>query len=110
MLTDKYSRRFNYLRLSITESCNFRCNYCLPDGPDCTSRKEELTLPEIQRVVTAFAMAGTKKVRITGGEPALRKDLTDIIRICKETPGIEYVALTTNGYRLERDHDAWVEA
>lgn len=110
LLTDKYSRRFNYLRLSITESCNFRCNYCLPDGPDCSSRKEELTLPEIQRVVTAFAMSGTKKVRITGGEPALRKDLTDIIRICKQTPGIEQVAMTTNGYRLERDHDAWVAA
>lgn len=110
MLTDKYSRRFTYLRLSVTESCNFRCNYCLPDGPDCTSRKEELTLPEIKRVVTAFAKAGTRKVRITGGEPALRRDLTEIIRTCKSVPGIEQVAITTNGYRLERDLDTWIEA
>ena len=110
MLTDKYSRRFTYLRLSVTESCNFRCNYCLPDGPDCSSRKEELTLPEIKRVVTAFAKAGTRKVRITGGEPALRKDLAEIIRTCKTVPGIEQVAITTNGYRLERDLDNWIEA
>ena len=110
MLTDKYARRFTYLRLSVTESCNFRCNYCLPNGPDCTSRKDELTLPEIKRVVTAFAKTGTKKVRITGGEPALRKDLADIIRTCKSVPGIEQVAITTNGYRLERDLDTWIEA
>lgn len=110
LLTDKYSRRFNYLRLSVTESCNFRCNYCLPNGPDCTTRKDELALPEIRRVVTAFAMAGTKKVRITGGEPSLRKDLTEIIRTCKSVPGIEQVAITTNGYRLERDLDEWIDA
>lgn len=110
MLTDKYSRRFTYLRLSVTESCNFRCNYCLPDGPDCVSRKEELTLEEIRRVVTAFAQAGTRKVRITGGEPALRKDLTEIIATCKAVPGIEEVAITTNGYRLERDLDRWIDA
>lgn len=110
MLTDKYARRFTYLRLSVTESCNFRCNYCLPNGPDCTSRKDELTLSEIKRVVTAFAKTGTKKVRITGGEPALRKDLADIIRTCKSVPGIEQVAITTNGYRLERDLDTWIEA
>ncbi|MFU8785464.1 GTP 3',8-cyclase MoaA [Aliidiomarina sp.] len=110
MLTDKYARRFTYLRLSVTESCNFRCNYCLPNGPDCTSRKNEITLPEIKRVVTAFAKTGTKKVRITGGEPALRKDLADIIRTCKSVPGIEQVVITTNGYRLERDLDTWIEA
>lgn len=109
-LTDAYARRFTYLRLSITESCNFRCNYCLPDGPDCKSRKDEITLPEIRRVVSAFARMGTKKVRITGGEPALRKDLCEIIRTCKSVPGIEEVAITTNGYRLLRDLEAWKEA
>lgn len=110
MLVDAYARRFTYLRLSITESCNFRCNYCLPNGPDCTSRKDEITLPEIKRVVTAFARMGTQKVRITGGEPALRRDLTEIIATCKAVPGIEEVAMTTNGYRLVRDLDQWVEA
>ena len=110
MLTDAYARRFSYLRLSVTESCNFRCSYCLPDGTDCTSRSGELTLVEIRRLVTAFAKLGTRKVRITGGEPSLRKDLTDIIATCKAVPGIEKVALTTNGYRLKRDALAWQAA
>ncbi|GAB57928.1 GTP 3',8-cyclase MoaA [Rheinheimera nanhaiensis] len=110
MLTDAYARRFSYLRLSVTESCNFRCSYCLPDGNDCNSRSGELNLTEIRRLVTAFAKLGTRKVRITGGEPSLRKDLTDIIATCKAVPGIEKVALTTNGYRLKRDALAWQEA
>ena len=110
MLTDAYARRFNYVRLSVTESCNFRCTYCLPDGTDCHSRSGELTLAEIRRLITAFAKLGTKKVRITGGEPSLRKDLTEIIATCKAVPGIEKVALTTNGYRLKRDAQAWQEA
>ncbi len=110
MLIDAYQRRFTYLRLSVTESCNFRCTYCLPDGTDCDSRAGELTLPEIRRLVTAFARLGTRKVRITGGEPSLRKDLTEIIATCKAVPGIEKVALTTNGYRLQRDAAAWQAA
>ncbi|MCC5879580.1 MAG: GTP 3',8-cyclase MoaA [Idiomarina sp.] len=110
MLQDTYSRRFTYLRLSITESCNFRCDYCLPDGPDCLSRRGEITLPEIRRVVTAFAKLGTRKIRLTGGEPCLRKDLCEIIEVCKSIPGIEEVALTTNGYRLQRDLNDWVAA
>lgn len=110
MLIDAYQRCFTYLRLSVTESCNFRCTYCLPDGTDCDSRAGELTLPEIRRLVTAFARLGTRKVRITGGEPSLRKDLTEIIATCKAVPGIEKVALTTNGYRLQRDAAAWQAA
>lgn len=110
MLTDAYARRFSYLRLSVTESCNFRCSYCLPDGNDCDSRSGELNLTEIRRLVTAFAKLGTRKVRITGGEPSLRKDLTKIIATCKAVPGIEKVALTTNGYRLKRDALAWQQA
>ncbi|EHR40621.1 GTP 3',8-cyclase MoaA [Alishewanella jeotgali] len=110
MLIDAYQRRFTYLRLSVTESCNFRCTYCLPDGTDCDSRAGELTLPEIRRLVTSFARLGTRKVRITGGEPSLRKDLTEIIATCKAVPGIEKVALTTNGYRLQRDAAAWQAA
>lgn len=110
MLIDAFSRRFTYLRLSITESCNFRCSYCLPNGTDCESRSGELNLVEIRRLVTAFARLGTKKVRITGGEPALRKDLTEIIATCKSVPGIEKVAITTNGYRLARDAQDWFDA
>lgn len=112
MLVDNHSRRFTYLRLSVTEACNFRCNYCLPDGTDCSahSRQSELSLDEIQRLVLAFAKMGTRKVRITGGEPSLRNDLRDIISICKSTPGIDTVALTTNGYRLAKDIDSWCDA
>lgn len=107
MLVDRFARRFTYLRLSLTESCNFRCDYCLPNGPDCTSRSEELTLPEIRRLVTAFAQLGTRKVRLTGGEPCLRKDLLEVIQTVKAIPGIEEVAITTNGYRLQRDISDW---
>ncbi|RUO53370.1 GTP 3',8-cyclase MoaA [Pseudidiomarina homiensis] len=107
MLMDRFARRFTYLRLSVTENCNFRCDYCLPDGPDCTSRQAELTVPEIRRLVTAFAALGTRKVRLTGGEPCLRKDLLEIIQTVKAVPGIEEVAITTNGYRLQRDTPAW---
>ena len=98
MLIDAYARRFSYLRLSITETCNFRCSYCLPDGNTCDSRAGELSIAEIKRLVTAFAQLGTRKVRITGGEPSLHKDLTEIIASCKAVPGIEKVALTTNGF------------
>lgn len=112
MLIDQYARRFTYLRLSVTEACNFRCNYCLPEGTDCDTarRVQDLTLPEIRRLVTAFAQLGTRKIRITGGEPSLRRDLPDIIATCKAVPGIEQVALTTNGYRLLQDLPAWKAA
>lgn len=112
MLIDHYARRFTYLRLSVTEVCNFRCNYCLPDGTDCSpsQRAQELDLTEIRRLVTAFATLGTRKVRITGGEPSLRRDLSDIIATCKAVPGIEQVALTTNGYRLAQDLPDWQAA
>ncbi len=110
MLMDRFARRFTYLRLSLTENCNFRCDYCLPDGPDCTSRQAELSVPEIRRLVTAFAALGTRKVRLTGGEPCLRKDLLEVIQTVKAVPGIEEVAITTNGYRLQRDLPAWRKA
>ncbi|TLU62002.1 GTP 3',8-cyclase MoaA [Thalassotalea litorea] len=110
MLSDNFGRQFEYLRLSITDACNFRCNYCLPDGYDCDSSREFLSLAELQTLVQAFAKLGMKKIRLTGGEPGLRKDLTDIIALCKQTPGIEQVALTTNGFNLKRNIDAWHQA
>lgn len=114
MLVDQYNRRFTYLRLSVTDVCNFRCNYCLPDGysaSDCKeNRSAPLSLDEIRSLVEAFAANGTKKIRLTGGEPTLRKDLADIIRACKSTPGIETVALTTNGYRITKQLDSYIDA
>ncbi|WP_062567397.1 GTP 3',8-cyclase MoaA [Pseudoalteromonas arabiensis] len=100
MLQDNFDRKYNYLRLSVTEVCNFKCNYCLPDGYVCGSRPKTLSVDKINTLVNAFAMAGTKKIRLTGGEPTLRKDLADIVAACSETHGIDTVAMTTNGYRL----------
>ncbi|GMQ47129.1 GTP 3',8-cyclase MoaA [Vibrio sp. 10N] len=109
---DKFHRKFYYLRLSVTDVCNFRCTYCLPDGykPPGQKRPAFLTLPEIKRVVTAFADCGTSKVRITGGEPSLRKDFPQIIETVANTPGISKVATTTNGYRMAKQVDTWQRA
>ena len=110
MLTDNFGRRFSYLRLSITDVCNFSCNYCLPDGYQCDQPRDFLSLDEIKRIAKAFAELGTEKIRITGGEPALRKDLPEIIRICKETQGIKKVAITSNGFKLPEHLPHWLDA
>lgn len=107
--TDTFDRRFCYLRLSITDVCNFRCRYCLPDGYRATGHSSGrfLTLDEIRRVTRAFAAAGTEKVRLTGGEPSLRRDLTDIIAAVGENRSIRQLVVTTNGYRLARHIHQW---
>lgn len=110
MLEDKYGRRFHYLRLSITDVCNFSCDYCLPDGYACDTKRDFLSVEEIRVLVAGFAKLGTSKVRVTGGEPALRRDLAEIIGICAQTKGIEHVTMTTNGYKLESDIETWVAA
>lgn len=111
-LEDRFRRRFYYLRLSVTDVCNFKCTYCLPDGYQPSGRKNSsfLSLPEIRRVVRAFAECGTSKVRITGGEPTLRKDFTDIIHTVASAEGINKVAVTTNGYRMTKHVDSWLQA
>lgn len=110
-LEDGFARRFYYLRLSVTDVCNFRCTYCLPDGyRPPAGRKSFLSLDEIRRVVTGFAAMGTRKVRLTGGEPSLRRDFTAIIETVANTPGIEKVAMTTNGYRLKERAREWFDA
>lgn len=110
MLEDKFGRRFHYLRLSVTDVCNFKCNYCLPDGYQCDSDRNFLAVDEIKTLVQGFAALGTSKIRITGGEPSLRKDLPEILSICANTPGIQQLAMTTNGYKLESDIQSWVDA
>lgn len=109
---DRFQRKFYYLRLSITDVCNFKCTYCLPDGykPSADRSASFLTVNEIRRVVSAFAHCGTSKVRITGGEPSLRKDFGEIIHTIAQTPGIQKVATTTNGYRLAKHIGEWREA
>ena len=105
-LIDRYGRRFPYLRLSVIEACNFRCSYCLPKGyqarPDLP---RHLGVDEIRRLLTGFARLGMRKVRLTGGEPSLRRDLTDIIGVAAAVPGVEKIALTTNGVLLPQRID-----
>ncbi|TGZ98121.1 GTP 3',8-cyclase MoaA [Rodentibacter pneumotropicus] len=110
-LVDAFQRTYYYLRLSITDQCNFRCNYCLPNGyqPE-TNKPSFLTLSEITRVAQAFANMGTRKIRLTGGEPTLRKDFLAITENIAQIQGINQVALTTNGYRMLKDVDAWKRA
>ncbi|MEC5320867.1 GTP 3',8-cyclase MoaA [Brenneria populi subsp. brevivirga] len=111
-LTDAFARKFYYLRLSITDVCNFRCTYCLPDGyrPNGAKAHRFLSLDEIRRVSRAFAQLGTEKVRLSGGEPSLRRDFVEIIAAIRENPAIRTLAVTTNGYRLARDIAQWRDA
>ncbi|VEB84481.1 molybdenum cofactor biosynthesis protein A [Citrobacter koseri] len=111
-LMDSWQRKFTYLRLSVTDVCNFRCTYCLPDGykPGGVSNKSFLSVDEVRRVTRAFFALGTEKVRLTGGEPSLRRDFIDIIAAVRENAAIRQIAITTNGYRLARDVARWREA
>lgn len=112
-LIDPFQRRIAYLRLSVTDFCNYRCVYCLPDGYQACGNPDDLSLSEITTLVQAFSQSGTQKIRLSGGEPTLRRDITDIVRICAAQPNITKVALTTNGHRLEKLyrplHDAGVD-
>jgi cyclic pyranopterin phosphate synthase len=100
VLKDSFNRQFRYLRFSVTEKCNFRCNYCLPNGYQGKCKEAELDLNEIQNLFTGFKNLGFTKVRLTGGEPTLRADITEIVQIAKNL-GFESIGLTTNGYRLQ---------
>jgi cyclic pyranopterin phosphate synthase len=107
-LHDGIGRRFEYLRLSLTDVCNFRCTYCLPDGYKKPCNKPaELSVEEIRRAVSGFAELGLWKVRLTGGEPTLRRDFEEVARAVSEVPGIRRVAMTTNGYRLAERAQVW---
>lgn len=99
MLQDSFGRRFYYLRLSITDVCNFRCQYCLPDGYQGQAQ-QFLSVEEITTLVNAFAKMGTEKIRITGGEPTLRRDIAQVVERCANTVGISKVAMTTHGGKL----------
>lgn len=109
-LVDGFGRRFHYLRLSVTEVCNFRCTYCLPDGFKKSAPLTFLSPLECERVVRAFAGLGVSKIRLTGGEPSVRRDLPQIIARTAAVPGISKVCITTNGWNLERQIGVWREA
>jgi cyclic pyranopterin phosphate synthase len=99
-LQDRFGRKFEYLRLSLTDACNYKCQYCLPNGYQKTCADEPLSRSEILNLVAAFAELGTWKVRLTGGEPTLRPDLIEIVEGIAKTQGIRKVALSTNGSKL----------
>lgn len=99
-LVDGFGRVFHYLRLSVEDACNFRCVYCLPDGYKKTETEPPLSVEEIRRLAAAFAGMGFWKVRLTGGEPTLRRDIVEIAAAVNAAPGVRRVSLSTNGYRL----------
>lgn len=100
---DAYGRAMTYLRISLTDRCNFRCVYCMPAvGMKFQPRAELLTDDELIRVVGLFAQSGFRKLRLTGGEPTVRPHLVDLIRQMKAFPGIEEISMTTNALLLSR--------
>ncbi len=104
ILKDKFGRTFPYIRMSITDVCNFKCGYCLPNGyqVDKSDNRKFLHLDEIRRLAKCFSLLGVNKIRITGGEPTVRKDFFDIIKVLKFDSEIENIAITTNGYHLDQ--------
>ncbi|KAJ1913786.1 Molybdenum cofactor synthesis protein 1 [Mycoemilia scoparia] len=113
VLTDLFGRTHNYLRISITERCNLRCTYCMPEeGIDLTPKPELLTADEIVRLARIFVSQGVDKIRLTGGEPTVRKDIVELISRLNELKqiGLRHITITTNGVALHRKLPALREA
>ncbi len=105
-LIDRMGRKIDYVRLSVTDRCDLRCFYCMPKGfTDFEEPEHWLSFAEIERVIGAFARLGTKRVRITGGEPLVRKDLPHLVTRLAELPGVEDLSLSTNATRLAKHAD-----
>ena len=102
-LRDPWGREIKSLRVSVTDKCNFRCRYCMPaEGLEWLGRDELLTFEEIQRLVRVLASMGVDEVRLTGGEPLVRRDLPVLVGMLADTPGVRDLSLTTNGVLLDR--------
>lgn len=101
-LIDRFARRISYLRLSVTDRCDLRCTYCMPERMEFLPRAEVLTLEELHQIALAFIDRGVTKLRLTGGEPLVRRDMMDLVRALgrKLGDGLEELTLTTNGTRL----------
>ena len=99
-LLDRYGRVINYLRISVTDRCNLRCCYCMPEGVQDVGMKNILTFEEIWEIVRTGVILGITHIRITGGEPLVRKGCVDLIRGLREIPGVETITMTTNGVLL----------
>ncbi|XP_048373111.1 molybdenum cofactor biosynthesis protein 1 isoform X2 [Sphaerodactylus townsendi] len=102
-LTDRFGRQHNYLRISLTEKCNLRCQYCMPEeGVPLTPKSELLTTQEIITLARLFVNEGVDKIRLTGGEPLIRPDVVDIIAQLRNLEGLQTIAITSNGINLGR--------
>jgi len=99
-LIDSYGRSIRKLRLSIIDKCNFRCNFCMPEEPEWLPNSAVLIPSEISRVATILSEMGVDRVRITGGEPLVRKDVVDLVRMLSKIPKLKRLGMTTNGYYL----------
>ena len=110
-LVDGHGRRIEDLRVSVTDRCNFRCQYCMPaEGLPWLERHEVLSFEEIARLVTLLASMGVADVRLTGGEPLVRRDFPRLAEMLATIDGVRDLSVTTNGYLLERDAEALVRA
>jgi GTP 3',8-cyclase len=110
-LTDRFGRHIEYVRLSVTDQCDLRCFYCMPRGfRDFEEPEHWLTFDEITRVMSAFGRLGVQRVRLTGGEPLVRKDLPDLVSRLAALPGINDISLSTNATRMRRHAQALKDA
>lgn len=103
MMKDSFGRKINYLRISLTDRCNLRCKYCMPEsGIDKLAHDEMLTLEEIYEIIKSFVSLGVDKIRFTGGEPLVRKGLVELISKVSKLDGVKDIAMTTNGILLKK--------
>lgn len=109
-MRDAVGREIDYMRISITDRCNLRCRYCMPDGVKCMPKKDILTLEEIREIAECSSSMGISRIKLTGGEPLVRKDCIRLVRMLKAVPGIEKVTITTNGVLLDAYLDDLIEA
>src|SRR5947208_14454953 len=110
-LKDGHGRPIGDVRVSVTDRCNFRCQYCMPaEGLPWLERDEILTFEEIERLARLFVSIGVEDVRLTGGEPLVRRDFPVLVGMLAAIEGLRDLSLTTNGYLLERDAGALVAA
>lgn len=106
MLIDGFGRRIDYLRLSVTDRCDLRCTYCMPDGFQSDDEPREwLTFDELERLAGIFVREGVERIRLTGGEPLLRRNLSDLAGRISRLPGLKDLSLSTNGTQLSKHAD-----
>lgn len=111
LLIDRFGRRIDYLRVSLTDRCNFRCVYCMPEeGFPATPKEQTLTAEETVRMIRVAASMGVRKIRLTGGEPLLRNDIVDLVKEIANIPSVEDLSCTTNGFLLAEKAEALAEA